>query len=242
MFPYLIINTTSLFFHNRRFGTPPTKKDIVNEVKEWTQNVLLPPLKKQRILATGSTGSRSTSLKANLNLKKTAITAIPGTAKSTSCAIVIDSTTEVLKKRPALGTKRQAEDLESTSDLDADNKDEGTAFNLRYEGLDEDEDDCYDPGPYHQFSTIFRHLFLCSRSLIPHSFPYALLGLPPNHLTSHLMDHLIILQSDITCHHSAVRSTPQHYHLAHYGLPAHCHVMIDCQLMMNPTICDSIIL
>jgi len=116
MFPYLVINATSLFFHNRRFGTPPTKKDIVNEVKEWTQNVLLPPLKKQRISATGSTGSHSTSSKANPNLKKTAITAIPGTAKSTSCAIVVDSTTEVLKKRPALGTKRRAEDLESTSD------------------------------------------------------------------------------------------------------------------------------
>jgi len=141
MFPYLVINATSLFFHNCRFGTPPTKKDIVNEVKEWTQNVPLPPLKKQRISATGSTGSRSTSSKANPNLKKTAITAIPGTAKSTSCAIVIDSTTEVLKKRPALGTKRRAEDLKSTSDSDADNEDEGTAFNLCYERLDEDEDD-----------------------------------------------------------------------------------------------------
>ena len=80
-------------------------------------------------------------MKANPNLKKTAITAIPGTTKSTSCAIVINSTTEVLKKRPALGTKHQAEDLKSTSDLDANDKDEGTAFNLCYKGLDEDEDD-----------------------------------------------------------------------------------------------------
>jgi len=92
---------------------------------------------------------------------------------------------------------------------------------------------CYDPGPYHQFSLIFHHFILRSWSLIPHSFPYAPLGPPLNHLTSHLMDHLTIPQSDITCHHSAVRSTPQHHHLTYYGLPAHCHIMIDRQLMME---------
>ena len=80
------------------------------------------------------------------------------------------------------------------------------------------------------FSTIS---FSRSRSLVPHLFPYAPLGPPPNHLTSHLMDHLTIPQSDITCHHSTVRSIPQHYHLTHYGLPAHCHVMINRQLMME---------
>jgi len=92
---------------------------------------------------------------------------------------------------------------------------------------------CYDPGPYHQFSAIFYHFISRSWSLVPHSFPHAPLGPPPNHLTSHLMDHLTIPQSDITCHHSAVRSTPQHHHLTHYGLPAHCHVMMDRQLMME---------
>jgi len=92
---------------------------------------------------------------------------------------------------------------------------------------------CYDPGPYHQFSAIFCHLFLCSRSLVPHLFPYTPLRPPPNHLTSHLMDHLTIPQSDITCHHSAVCSTPQYHYLTLYGLPAHCHVMMDCQLMMK---------
>jgi len=94
-------------------------------------------------------------------------------------------------------------------------------------------DDCYDPGPYHQFSLIFHHLFLHSQSLVPHSFPYAPLGPPPNHLTSHLMDHLTIPQSDITCHHSTVRSTPQHHHLTLYGLPAHDALFLDCQLMME---------
>jgi len=76
------------------------------------------------------------------------------------------------------------------------------------------------------FFRYFPPFILCSWSLVPHSFPYAPLGPPPNHLTSHLMDHLTIPQSDITCHHSAVRSTPQHHHLTLYGLPAYCHVMI----------------
>jgi len=97
-----------------------------------------------------------------------------------------------------------------------------------------------------------RLLVLRSQSLISHSFPHVPLGLPPSHLTSHLMSHLTILQSIITCHHSAVRSTPQHHHLTHYGLPAHDALSIDCQLMigailrlpahcqliMNLTICD----
>jgi len=86
---------------------------------------------------------------------------------------------------------------------------------------------CYDPGPYHQFSLIFCHFISRSQSLTPHSFPHAPLGPPPNHLTSHLMDHLTIPQSTITCHHSAVRSTPQYHHSTYYELPAHCHVMID---------------
>jgi len=90
-------------------------------------------------------------------------------------------------------------------------------------------DMCYDPGPYHQFSTIFRHLFLHSRSLIPYLFPYAPLGLPPDHL----MNHLTIPQSDITCHHSAVRSILQYHYLTLYGLPAHYHIMMDHQLMMR---------
>jgi len=90
---------------------------------------------------------------------------------------------------------------------------------------------CYDPGPYHQFSVIFHHLFHALGHSFSHSFPHAPLGPPPNHLTNHLMNHLTIPQSIITCHHSAVRSIPQHHHLTHYGLPAHCHIMMDCQLI-----------
>jgi len=85
-------------------------------------------------------------------------------------------------------------------------------------------------------SPIFRHFLhfiLHSRSLILHSFPYAPLGPPPNHLTSHLMDHLTIPQSTITCHHSAVRSTLQYHHLTLHGLPAHDVPFLDRQLMME---------
>ena len=86
---------------------------------------------------------------------------------------------------------------------------------------------CYDPEPYFHFLHYFPPFILCSRSLVPHLFPYVPLRPPPNHLISHLMDHLTIPQSDITCHHSAVRSTPQYHHLPLYGLPAHCHVMME---------------
>jgi len=47
------------------------------------------------------------------------------------------------------------------------------------------------------------------------------------------MDHLTIPQSDITCHHSAVRSTPQHHHLTLSGLPAHDAPLRSRQLMME---------
>jgi len=93
---------------------------------------------------------------------------------------------------------------------------------------------CYDPGPYHQFSAIFYHFILCSWSLVPHSFPHAPLGPLPNHLKGHLIDHLTIPQSTITCHHSAVRSILPRHHLTLSGLPAHDVLFLDRQLMMEP--------
>ena len=139
MSPYLVINATSLFFHNCRFEMPPTKKHITNQVEEWVQRILLPPSKKQKTTATGS--SRSGPLNVNPNpIVKTvapATAATRPTTKFTSSAIVIDSTTEVIRKKPAPGTKRRAEVLESASDGD----DKGMFSNLRYKGLGEDEDD-----------------------------------------------------------------------------------------------------
>jgi hypothetical protein len=138
MFPYLVINATSLFFHNHRFETPATKKNITNRIEEWAQEIPPPPLKKQRTSATGSHTSRSVSSKAYPNDMKTAAASITASTNSTSCAIVVDSTTEVLSKKPARGTKRWAEDLKFDAD---DSGNEGTVSNLRYEGLADDEDD-----------------------------------------------------------------------------------------------------
>jgi len=72
-----------------------------------------------------------------------------------------------------------------------------------------------------------------SRSLVPHSFPHAPLGPSPNHLTSHLIDHMTNPQSTITCHHSAVRSIMTCLHLTLFGLPTHDGLFLDCQLMME---------
>ena len=142
MFPssYLVINATSLFFHNRRFETPAEKKNIGNQIEEWAQRLPPPPLKKQRISATASQATRSSRFvsTANVNpnpITKTAVPTTVATTKSTSCAIVVDSTTEVLRKKPAPGTKRRADDLESAGDTD----NEGVFSNPCYEGLGEDE-------------------------------------------------------------------------------------------------------
>ena len=47
------------------------------------------------------------------------------------------------------------------------------------------------------------------------------------------MNHLTNLQSFITCHHSAVRSTPQYHHLSLFVLPAHDTPLRSRQLMME---------
>jgi len=95
-------------------------------------------------------------------------------------------------------------------------------------------DECYDPEPSPQFSVIFPPFILRSQSLVLHSFPYAPLGPSPNHLTSHLMDHMTNPQSTITCHRSAVRSIMTCPHLTLSELPAHDVLFLDRQLMMEP--------
>ena len=136
MASFLVINETSLFFHNRRFETPATKKNITNHVEEWARGLLPPPTKRQRT-SVASTTSYSASSKANPKLKPSTTTA--ATTGSTSCAIIVGSATEVFPgmEKTGIGAKRRAEDLESISDAD----DEGMAFHPCYEGLGEDEDD-----------------------------------------------------------------------------------------------------
>jgi len=49
-------------------------------------------------------------------------------------------------------------------------------------------------------------LISCIQSLVSYSFPHIPLRPPPSHLTSHLMSHLTIMQSFITCYCSTVHS------------------------------------
>lgn len=136
MVPFLVINETSLFFHDRRFETPATKKNVTNHVEEWVQGLQAPPTKRQRTSA-ASTTNHSTSSKANLKLNPSTATA--STTGSTSCAVIVGSVAKILagRKKTTTGAKHQAEDVEPISD--ADNED--MASNPRYEGLGEDEDD-----------------------------------------------------------------------------------------------------
>jgi len=83
------------------------------------------------------------------------------------------------------------------------------------------------------FSGISHHFISRSWSLVPHSFPHAPLGPLPNHLTSHLIDHMTNPQSTITCHHSAVRSIMTCPHLTLFDLPAHDAPLRSRQLMME---------
>jgi hypothetical protein len=136
MVPFLIINEMSLFFHNYRFETPATKKDVINYVEEWVQGLQAPPTKRQRT-SVASTTNRSTSLKANPKLKPSTATAF--TTGSTSCAVIVSLVAKVLagRKKMTTGAKCQAEDLEPISDAN----NEGIAFNPCYKGLGEDKDD-----------------------------------------------------------------------------------------------------
>ena len=113
---------------------PTTKKGITNNVEEWVQALPSPPLKKQKLSAMGF--SCSTSLKANPKPTKIAAPASVTTKSTTSCAIVIDSTTEVLRKKLAPGSKRRAKDLKSDGDAD-----EEDMVSNQCKGLGEDGDD-----------------------------------------------------------------------------------------------------
>jgi hypothetical protein len=121
-----VLNEISLFFHDRRIETPPTKKNITSQIEEWAQAVPPPP-KKLRSSGPGSVSSRISSVVA----KST-------TTKSTSCAVASASTSDVFQK-PVPRAKRRVEEVESKveSESDCDEYLPSTTFG----GLDEDEDD-----------------------------------------------------------------------------------------------------
>jgi hypothetical protein len=98
MFNSLTINATSLFFHNRRFETPTTKENIINDIKAWMQHLQVLPLpqasKKSKATLAASTASES---KASFTLVKSTSTS----TKPTSCTVVFASTTDILQKNQA---------------------------------------------------------------------------------------------------------------------------------------------
>ena len=82
----------------------------------------------------GSTASKATSAPVPV---RSSIT----TTESNCCAIVVGSTAEVLKKNPARGTKRRADEVESLGEAASDADDEATAPNAMYGGLGDYEND-----------------------------------------------------------------------------------------------------
>ncbi|KAH9058021.1 hypothetical protein EDB83DRAFT_2315984 [Lactarius deliciosus] len=111
------------------FDIPDTKKNINASVANWHHR-LSPPkspppnLKKRKVL----------SVKADTIISKVTSKAKSTSAKSTSCAVVSTSTSNILAK-PACRAKHQYEELESASD--ASDKVEGMALG----GMDDDYDD-----------------------------------------------------------------------------------------------------
>jgi hypothetical protein len=137
MFDSLVtINATSLFFHNRRFDTPSSKKDVTNEIQAWTKRIQAPPLprafKKSKVSKASTITSNTTSKASSVLAKSTTTTT---TTRPTSCAVVFEATTDVLQKNLARGTKRQVDELDHHDDTD---NDMASTF---YRGLDEDDDD-----------------------------------------------------------------------------------------------------
>jgi hypothetical protein len=132
---FLTINTTSLFFHNRRFETPSTKKDVTNEIQAWTRRIQVPPLplatSKKSTASKASTTTANTTSKASLTLVKGTTT----TSRPTSCAVVFESTIDVLQKNKARGRKRRVEELDDHGDTDND------MASTIYGGLGEDNED-----------------------------------------------------------------------------------------------------
>ena len=123
----LYVNETTLFFHNRRFETPETKKNVSSRIKTWAQGVP-PPAQVQHLAkrlkpSTASQRSISTSTSSTFN---------QGASGTHTCAVVTSSTTTAFQNKPSL--KRQH--------LDSDDPDI-SKLNMpstAYGGLEDDDD------------------------------------------------------------------------------------------------------
>lgn len=119
----LVLNEFSLFFHNRRIETPAAKKNVTNDIEDWTYTVPPPPAK----LRTRGPGSVSSKI--------SSVVAQSTTAKSTSCAVVSASTSNVFQKPVPRAKRRRVEEVELASE------DDEYMPSTTFGGLGEDEDD-----------------------------------------------------------------------------------------------------
>ncbi len=113
---FIAINATLLFFHNCRFETPSTKKDVTNEIQAWTRHIQVP----HPLLATSKKSMTSKATTANTTSKASSmlVKGTPTTTMPTSCAVVFESTIDVLQKNKARGSKHRIEELNHHGDTD----------------------------------------------------------------------------------------------------------------------------
>ena len=123
----LYVNKTTLFFHNRRFETPETKKTISSRIKTWATGVP-PPAQVQHLTkrlrpSTASQRSVSTNTSSSLN---------QGASSAHTCAVVTSSTAVTLRNKHSLKRQHLDHDDPDISELNM----PSTA----YGGLEDDDD------------------------------------------------------------------------------------------------------
>jgi hypothetical protein len=102
---FITINATSLFFHNHRFETPSTKKDVTNEIQAWTRHIQVPHSPLARTTSKKSITSKATTADTTSKVSSTLVKGTPTTTMPTSCVVVFELTVDVLHKNKARGSK-----------------------------------------------------------------------------------------------------------------------------------------
>lgn len=118
----LTLNETTLFFHNRRFDTPDTKKHVRNFVKEWSQSIDIPTPPQARKKTTSSIVSS---------------TLVPSTVdpKSRARATVLENSDDPLK--PKKKGQHRGKDAHPTNPVIP--QEPGVSSSV-YGGLEEEDD------------------------------------------------------------------------------------------------------
>ena len=133
---FITINATSLFFHNHRFETPSTKNDVTNEIQAWTRHIQVPRPPLARTTSKKSITSKATTADTTSKASSTLVKGTPTTTMPTSCAVVFESTVDVLHKNKARGSKHRIEELDHHGNT---NDDMASALYREPDKDDEDE-------------------------------------------------------------------------------------------------------